>query len=113
MLKEEGGREHQVMRVARRWFFGTHSVSAAKERSLHPLVLAQPERCGWGADWLLAAILRHGARMLVFCSILSSVRVRHRTSRHFHTTHAFTSQHLWEAGEKGTSLKSSSSRAQA
>src|SRR5260221_8191540 len=46
--------------------------------------------------------------MPLFCSILSSVLVRHRTSRHFSTAHYFTSQRSCEGDEKGRSMKGSS-----
>src|SRR5260370_4182222 len=48
--------------------------------------------------------------MLLFCSILSSVLARHRTSRHFSTAHSFTSLRLCEGDEKGMSMKGSSYR---
>src|SRR5258708_31292035 len=48
--------------------------------------------------------------MPLFCSIISSVLVRHRTSRHFSTAHYFTSLRLCEGNEKGISMKGSSYR---
>src|SRR5258708_3322047 len=48
--------------------------------------------------------------MPLFCSILSTVLVRHRTSRHFSTAVSFTPPRRCEGNKKGISMKGSSSR---